>query len=61
VHAQDRAAAIARMERSLAGIGVEGIQTTIPFLKTVITQPEFREGKTHVRWIEALLSRSAPA
>jgi acetyl-CoA carboxylase biotin carboxylase subunit len=61
VHAEDRAAAIARMEKSLADIGVEGIQTTIPFLKTVITQPEFREGKTHVRWIEAFLSRAPPA
>lgn len=59
VHAETRGAAIARMETALDGISVEGIQTTIPFLKTVIQQPEFRDGRTHVRWIEALLARGA--
>jgi biotin carboxylase len=59
VHAETRAAAIERMDEALASFQVDGIHTTIPFLKSVIKQTEFREGQTHVRWIEALLARAS--
>ena len=57
VHAPSRGEAIARMAEALADFEIGGIDTTVAFLRTVIQQPEFVSGETHVRWIEALLAR----
>jgi biotin carboxylase len=47
------------MVGALSTFGVDGIDTTIPFLRFLIDQPDFQNGETHVRWIEDLIS-SAP-
>ena len=54
-HASTRAGAIRKMVGALACFGVDGIATTIPFLRFLINQPAFQNGKTHVRWIEDLI------
>jgi acetyl-CoA carboxylase biotin carboxylase subunit len=58
-HASTRSEAIRRMVGALSTFGVDGIDTTIPFLRFLIDQPDFQNGETHVRWIEDLIS-SAP-
>ena len=57
-HGTDRSAAIRKMDAALADFGIEGIDTTIRFLRFLINQPDVREGKTHVRWIEDVLASS---
>ena len=57
-HAPSRAQAIAKMAHALSDFGVRGIETTIPFLRFLIKHPDFAAGKTHVRWIEALIAGS---
>ncbi len=57
VHAPDRMAAIILLERALSEMVVEGVSTTIPFVAKVIAKPDFRDGQTHVRWIEELLAQ----
>lgn len=44
VHGEDRAEAITRMQRALLEFTVEGIQTTIPFHRKVMTSSLFKSG-----------------
>ena len=45
VHAEDRAAAIRRMERALARTAILGVATGIPYLRAVLAHPVFRRGE----------------
>jgi biotin carboxylase len=40
------------MDGALADFAVEGVDTTIAFLRSLVNHPDVRQGKTHVRWIE---------
>jgi acetyl-CoA carboxylase biotin carboxylase subunit len=51
-HGADRAQAIARMEAALAECVVEGVRTTIPFLRRVMAHPDFRRGSVHTQMVE---------
>ncbi|MFC0202133.1 acetyl/propionyl/methylcrotonyl-CoA carboxylase subunit alpha [Paracoccus rhizosphaerae] len=53
VWAPDRSQALARAVRALAEFRVEGVASTVPFHRLVLTAPEFRDGlSVHTRWIE---------
>nr|BAH89748.1 acetyl-CoA carboxylase [uncultured bacterium] len=54
VHAGDRTEAIARMQAALDQFRVAGINTTIPFLKDVMAQPAYVEGKVNTTWLEGV-------
>jgi len=55
VHGQDREEAIARMQRVLDEVVVQGVQTTIPFHQKVLRHPDFLAGRTSTRFLERLL------
>ena len=55
VHADTRHAAAAGTLRALGDFHVSGIDTLIPFLKNVIADPEYRDGKVNTRWLEKKL------
>ncbi|MDZ4065847.1 MAG: acetyl-CoA carboxylase biotin carboxylase subunit [Tabrizicola sp.] len=57
VHAPDRAQAVARMIAALAEIQVEGVETTVPFLRSVISDPDYQSGRINTRWLEAAVER----
>ncbi len=61
VHGADRHQAAARTENALAAFRVEGIDTGIPFLHTVITDPEYLRGNVNTRWLEKKLEQYAAA
>jgi len=48
----DRAEAIARLARALDACVVEGVRTTLPFLRRVMTDAGFRAGRVHTQMIE---------
>jgi acetyl-CoA carboxylase biotin carboxylase subunit len=52
VHAPTRDEAIARMQRALAEIWVEGVKTTIPVHQRILAHSEFRAGRTSTRFLE---------
>jgi acetyl-CoA carboxylase biotin carboxylase subunit len=56
VHGSDRVEAVARMERALAECRVDGIETTIPFHREVLSNPEFRAGRYDTGFLERYLS-----
>lgn len=59
VHAPDRAQAVARMAAALAEIRVEGVETTVPFLQTVVSDPDYLAGRFNTRWLEPAAERFA--
>ena len=53
-HGADRNEAIARMERTLDELVIQGVKTTIPFHKRVVRHPDFCEGKINTGFIERM-------
>jgi len=56
-HGRDRNEAIARMKRALDEISIEGVKTTIPFLRRVMEEERFVQGRTHTNFLETFQMR----
>jgi acetyl-CoA carboxylase biotin carboxylase subunit len=52
VHAPNRQEAINRMERALDMFVVEGIRTSIPLHRRILSHADFRLGNLYTRFIE---------
>jgi len=52
VHAPTRAEAIIRMTRALDELVVVGVETSAPFHRRVLEEPEFRAGRIDIRYLE---------
>ncbi len=55
VHAATRDAAVARLSAALARFEVDGIATNIPFLRALVSHPDFIANRLHTRWLEQTL------
>jgi acetyl-CoA carboxylase biotin carboxylase subunit len=51
-HGATRAQAIERLTDALDRCVIDGVKTTIPFLRRVVTSAEFREGRVHTQMLE---------
>jgi len=54
--AEDRPAAVARMQRALGEYVVAGIKTTVPFFTWLLAQPEFHRGDFHTTYLDEILA-----
>jgi acetyl-CoA carboxylase biotin carboxylase subunit len=61
VHAASRSAAADRTCAALDNFHVSGIDTLIPFLKTVIADAEYRSGAVNTQWLEKKLEAYSAA
>ena len=52
VHGRDRPEAIAKMRLALDTFIIEGVTTTIPFLRTLMNHPKFISGEVHTKFLE---------
>jgi len=59
VRGKDREEAISRMSRALGMFIVEGVHTTIPLHRKILSDPEFRAGHTDTTFIERFLARNS--
>jgi acetyl-CoA carboxylase biotin carboxylase subunit len=55
VHAPSRAEAIARMQRALDEVRIEGIKTTVPLHQKIVRDPDFLAGRTSTGFLLRLL------
>lgn len=55
VHGKNRIEAIKIMQRALEEFVIEPIKTTIPFYKTVFSNPDFMKGEFHTDFVNKLL------
>ena len=51
----DRADALARMRAALAGFTIEGIDTTLPFLRALLDMPDVASDAVSTGWVETVL------
>ena len=52
VHAATRELAVERMLRALGELRVVGVETSAPFHRRVLREPDFRAGEIDIRYIE---------
>jgi acetyl-CoA carboxylase biotin carboxylase subunit len=60
VHAENREAAIQRMQTALREFVVHGVVTNIDFMQAVIAHEDFANGKVSTRWVEKSLESLLP-
>jgi urea carboxylase len=58
-HAPTRAEAIAKLERALASTEVHGVESNLDYLRRILREPVFREGRSFTRFLASLDYRSA--
>jgi acetyl-CoA carboxylase biotin carboxylase subunit len=56
VHAPSRINALMKLQKALNEFEVDGVTTTIPFLRRLVTQLDFVKGDYNTRWLEQNLS-----
>ena len=56
---RDRDEALARMQRALAELRIEGVKTTAPFLARLLDCDTFRRGAVHTRFVERFIQESS--
>jgi acetyl-CoA carboxylase biotin carboxylase subunit len=57
VFARTRELAIARMERALKELVIDGIETSREFHLRVMSDPEYRRGEVNIQWLEQRLPK----
>jgi acetyl-CoA carboxylase, biotin carboxylase subunit len=55
VHGRDRPEALARLNRALGELIVDGIDTTIPLFRALLAEPDIRAGTYSIHWLEKWL------
>lgn len=56
-YGDNRDLALEKLKSALSNYLISGVETNIPFLKFLISQPEFIEGNVHVKWIESVVDK----
>jgi acetyl-CoA carboxylase biotin carboxylase subunit len=59
VHAADRPAAIARLERALSEYEIAGVDTTLPLFRSLVADPEFQRAEFDVQWLDRRLAEGS--
>jgi acetyl-CoA carboxylase biotin carboxylase subunit len=57
VHAEDRPAALARLDRALSELIVDGVSTTAPLFGALVHDPDVIAGSYDIKWLEHWLER----
>ena len=57
VHGRTRVECLMRLRRALDEFVVDGIETTIPLFRDLVTEPDIANGVYDIRWLEAFLAK----
>jgi acetyl/propionyl-CoA carboxylase alpha subunit len=58
VHGRDRPEALARLNRALGELIVDGIDSTVPLFHALLQEPDIQTGDYTIHWLEDWLSRN---
>ncbi len=61
VHGRDRPEALARLQRALGELIVDGVDTTIPLFHALLAEPDVRSGNYNIHWLEHWLDQNLKA
>ncbi len=56
VHGRDRTEALARLNRALGELIVDGVDTTIPLFHALLQEPDIHSGNYNIHWLEKWLA-----
>jgi acetyl-CoA carboxylase biotin carboxylase subunit len=56
VHGRDRPEALARLQRALGELIVDGVETTVPLFHALLAEPEIQSGEYNIHWLEKWLA-----
>ena len=56
VHGRDRPEALARLERALGELIVDGVDTTVPLFHALLADPDVQNGDYNIHWLEKWLA-----
>ena len=60
VHGRDRTEALARLNRALGELIVDGIDTTLPLFHALLQEKDIHTGAYNIHWLEKWLEQAAP-
>jgi acetyl-CoA carboxylase biotin carboxylase subunit len=58
VHGRDRTEALARLNRALGELIIDGIDSTVPLFHALLQEPDIRAGNYTIHWLEDWLARN---
>ena len=58
VHGRDRPEALARLNRALGELIIDGVETTIPLFHQLLADPDIQAGNYNIHWLEKWLART---
>lgn len=61
VHGRDRQEALARLQRALGELIIDGIDTTVPLFHQLLAEPDIQSGDYNIHWLEKWLARELNA
>ena len=61
VHGRDRPEALARLNRALGEVIVDGVDTTLPLFRALLQEPDILQGRYDIHWLEKWLDRGDSA
>jgi acetyl-CoA carboxylase biotin carboxylase subunit len=56
VHGRDRPEALARLQRALGELIVDGVETTVPLFHALLAEPDIKSGDYNIHWLEKWLA-----
>jgi acetyl-CoA carboxylase biotin carboxylase subunit len=57
VHGRDRREALARLDRALGELIVDGVDTTVPLFRALLEEPDIQNGNYSIHWLERWLDQ----
>jgi acetyl-CoA carboxylase biotin carboxylase subunit len=61
VHGRDRPEALARLDRALGELIVDGVENTVPLFDALLQEPDIQSGNYNIHWLEAWLEKNLQA
>ncbi len=58
VHGRDRAEALARLDRALGEMIIDGVDTTMPLFHALLQEPDILSGNYSIHWLERWLEKT---
>lgn len=58
VHGRDRTEALARLERAMSELIVDGVETTVPLFNQLLTEADIHSGDYNIHWLEKWLEKT---
>jgi acetyl-CoA carboxylase biotin carboxylase subunit len=58
VHGRDRTEALARLERALSELIVDGVETTVPLFNQLLAEADIHSGEYNIHWLEKWLEKT---